>query len=39
MPEVRIAGHAAGRQPRTGIVIGYRNEAELAAERKRLAVE
>jgi hypothetical protein len=36
MPDERIAGYVAGRQVRTGIVMGYRNEAELAAERKRL---
>ena len=33
MPEERIAGYVA---LRTGIVTGYRNEAGLAAERKRL---
>lgn len=38
MPDVRIAGLAAGRQLRRGIVMSYRNEAELAAERKRPGV-
>jgi hypothetical protein len=39
IPDERIAGYAAGRQLRTGIVIGYWDEAELAAERKRLGLE
>ncbi len=39
MPDERIAGYATGRQLRTGIVIGYWNEAELDAERRRLGIE
>jgi hypothetical protein len=39
MPDERIAGYAGGRQLRTGIVIGYWDEAELATERKRLGIE
>lgn len=38
-PDARIAGYAAGRQLRTGIVMGCQNEAELDVERKRLEVE
>ena len=36
MPDARIARYAAGAQLEGGIVIGYRDEAELAAERARL---
>jgi arylsulfatase A-like enzyme len=38
-PDARIAGYATGRQLRTGIVIGYWDEAELAAERQRLGID
>ena len=37
-PDARIAGYASGQQLRSGIVIGYWDEAELAAERKRLGI-
>jgi arylsulfatase A-like enzyme len=39
IPDARIAGYAGGRQLRTGIVIGYWDESELAAERKRLGID
>lgn len=39
MSDARIAGYATGRQLRSGIVIGYWDEAELAAERRRLGIE
>ena len=39
MPESRIAGYAdSGMQLRGGIIIGYWDEAELAAERARLGI-
>jgi arylsulfatase A-like enzyme len=34
----RIGGYAGGRQLRSGIAIGYWDEEELAAERKRLGI-
>ena len=38
MPDERIAAYAGGQQLRSGIVIGYWDEAELAAERSRLGL-
>ncbi len=38
MPDVRIARYAGGAQLAGGIVIGYRDAAELAAERTRLGL-
>jgi hypothetical protein len=39
MSEQRIAAYASGRQLRSGILIGYWDEAELAAARARLGPE
>jgi arylsulfatase A-like enzyme len=39
MPDRRIAAYAAGQQLRSGILIGYWDEAELAAARARLALK
>ena len=39
MPDTRIEGYAQGRQLRSGIVIGYWDAAELAAERARLGID
>ncbi len=36
MPDARIEAYAHGQQLRSGILIGYRDEAELAAARARL---
>ncbi|HTZ37401.1 MAG TPA: alkaline phosphatase family protein [Stellaceae bacterium] len=38
MPDARIANYATGQQLRSGIVIGYWDAAELAAERTRLGI-
>jgi hypothetical protein len=38
MPDARIARYAGGAQLAGGIVIGYRDEAELAAEQARLGI-
>jgi len=38
MPDARIARYAGGAQLAGGIVIGYRDAAELAAERTRLGI-
>ena len=38
MPDARIARYAGGAQLTGGIVIGYRDEAELAAERAQLGL-
>ena len=38
MPDARIADYPQGRQLRSGVVIGYWDEAELAAERARLGI-
>jgi arylsulfatase A-like enzyme len=37
-PDSRIEGYAKGQQLRSGIVIGYWDEAELQAERTRLGI-
>jgi arylsulfatase A-like enzyme len=39
MPDARIARYAGGAQLAGGIVIGYRDAAELAAERARLGID
>jgi arylsulfatase A-like enzyme len=38
MSDARIADYPTGRQLRSGIVIGYWDEAELRAERDRLGI-
>ncbi|HZK92319.1 MAG TPA: alkaline phosphatase family protein [Stellaceae bacterium] len=38
-PDARIEGYASGQQLRSGIVIGYWDEAELQAERARLGID
>ncbi|MCX7384316.1 MAG: phosphonate monoester hydrolase, partial [Alphaproteobacteria bacterium] len=38
MPDARIAGYADGAQVKMGILIGYRDEAEVAAARAALGL-
>jgi hypothetical protein len=38
MSDARSADHPTGRQLRSGIIIGYWNEAELPTERDRLGI-